>query len=511
MLLFAPRPPSPSQMLKPVILFGRDLGLDSIDWGRLIAGPSSIPRLLNMLVVSTVRLIATPRILPPPPPAKIFLPTPTFPIPPTLTTPILEPTAKIEFYVTVLVYTLSIFVTILAAASLLSAAATLPLPPTVAISSPRQGLNVFKRSRDEGDVKTGLDDTSDIKKDVVGTHAESGAQGNQSNCNNMTSRIDTGAMCLHMAISTLILYPSNWNFIYRYSFSSADPLLVNIVKGFVFRITTLHLTRLLRRSSTCPRRPPSFIKDNIKAFLIFVSTMLFHFLAAAFIRIVHLLLTIACFSWTFVRHRYATRAGGAKVPTQCNGLAPGQPAPGSPHGCLEQDEGRVNSQPEGNDSHVELSNVKKSGSAIRTSWVEIILGSYEPSILRPQDLVLTKHIGIGGFGRVYQVKDNASGAMLAMKRVSKKMLGEEGQFLILDEIRALRLMDANSSFPSLIGSFMDERDYILIMVTSLLSTASENATHPYFRLITLVATCGITSKHVAGILLTSEQSSTEQN
>ncbi|KAJ7508595.1 kinase-like domain-containing protein [Mycena galericulata] len=99
-------------------------------------------------------------------------------------------------------------------------------------------------------------------------------------------------------------------------------------------------------------------------------------------------------------------------------------------------------------------------------WMEILLEGTAPTGLRPRDILTGHGIGQGGFGRVALGLNQATGQAVAIKRVSKRYLGAEGQYLIIDEIRTmnrLRLSVNKLPFPRLLGSFIDDSDYILVM------------------------------------------------
>lgn len=95
------------------------------------------------------------------------------------------------------------------------------------------------------------------------------------------------------------------------------------------------------------------------------------------------------------------------------------------------------------------------------SWIPIELSDGVPTKVDSMDLIPTMNIAQGGFGRLFQAKDTSSGKMVAVKRITKS---EEGEPRLLDEIRAHHIMNSDPQFPSLLGCFLDEKDYILVMV-----------------------------------------------
>ncbi|KAF7347409.1 Non-specific serine/threonine protein kinase [Mycena venus] len=99
----------------------------------------------------------------------------------------------------------------------------------------------------------------------------------------------------------------------------------------------------------------------------------------------------------------------------------------------------------------------------RASWIEIVLAGGQRSGLHPQDLVSLRFLGKGGFGTVIQGLNRTTGRTVAIKRISKRFLGEDGQRLLTEEIRAMNRLRTLSLFPTLLGSFVDDRDYILVM------------------------------------------------
>lgn len=114
---------------------------------------------------------------------------------------------------------------------------------------------------------------------------------------------------------------------------------------------------------------------------------------------------------------------------------------------------------------MELSELNKRPVArLGSSWIPIELSGGIPAQLDSNNLVAIRNIAQGGFGRLFRATDISSGRMVAVKRVSKRLLGEEGEPLLLDEIRAHHKMNSDLRFPSLLGCFLDQHDYILVMV-----------------------------------------------
>jgi hypothetical protein len=103
---------------------------------------------------------------------------------------------------------------------------------------------------------------------------------------------------------------------------------------------------------------------------------------------------------------------------------------------------------------------------VGTAWMPIEFADGVSSRVDTQHIVGVKRIAEGGFGRLCRTMDVSSGRSLVVKRVSKRLLGEEGEPPLLDEIGAHHRMDSDPRFPSLPGCFFDQQDYILVMVNS---------------------------------------------
>ncbi|KAJ7611008.1 kinase-like domain-containing protein [Roridomyces roridus] len=99
-------------------------------------------------------------------------------------------------------------------------------------------------------------------------------------------------------------------------------------------------------------------------------------------------------------------------------------------------------------------------------WYALLLDGDTKVGPHQKNIIEGERIGKGGFAEVFRGLNKATGEALAIKRVKKKALGENGQHLILGEIRAMnRIRDTEQEqpFPKLFGSYMDESDYILVM------------------------------------------------
>ncbi|KAJ7606801.1 kinase-like domain-containing protein, partial [Roridomyces roridus] len=99
-------------------------------------------------------------------------------------------------------------------------------------------------------------------------------------------------------------------------------------------------------------------------------------------------------------------------------------------------------------------------------WYALLLDGDTKVGPHQKNIIEGERIGKGGFAEVFRGLNKATGEALAIKRVRKKALREKGQHLILGEIRAMnRIRDTEQElpFPKLFGSYMDERDYILVM------------------------------------------------
>ncbi|KAJ7285095.1 kinase-like domain-containing protein [Mycena rebaudengoi] len=100
-----------------------------------------------------------------------------------------------------------------------------------------------------------------------------------------------------------------------------------------------------------------------------------------------------------------------------------------------------------------------------TKWIEIVLEGASRTGLQPRNIIAQNLLGSGGYGRVVKGLNVETGRAVAIKRVAKKMLGSSGEYLIVDEIRAMNRLrlTSNNPFPVLLGSFIDDHDYILVM------------------------------------------------
>ncbi|KAJ6541868.1 kinase-like domain-containing protein [Mycena capillaripes] len=76
-----------------------------------------------------------------------------------------------------------------------------------------------------------------------------------------------------------------------------------------------------------------------------------------------------------------------------------------------------------------------------TRWIEIVLAGGPRTELRPEDIVTQRFLGKGGFGSVSQGYNRATGSAIAIKRA----------------------WSFRRSVPRLLGSFLDDKDYILVM------------------------------------------------
>ncbi|KAJ7150221.1 kinase-like domain-containing protein [Mycena filopes] len=99
-----------------------------------------------------------------------------------------------------------------------------------------------------------------------------------------------------------------------------------------------------------------------------------------------------------------------------------------------------------------------------TRWAEMIMRGVARAEIQPQDVLAKQFLGRGTFGSVSKGVNLTTGRAIAIKRISKELLGEDGQYLALDEAKAMsRCSLAQGPYPVLCGFFVDEVDYILIM------------------------------------------------
>ncbi|KAJ7044954.1 kinase-like domain-containing protein [Mycena alexandri] len=98
-----------------------------------------------------------------------------------------------------------------------------------------------------------------------------------------------------------------------------------------------------------------------------------------------------------------------------------------------------------------------------TRWAEIILEGVPRAWVHPKDVVTKEFLGKGGFGFVSKGVDLATGNAIAIKRISKRFLGDTGEYLLRTEIKAMGRLVNKPRYPQLHGAFVDELDYILTM------------------------------------------------
>ncbi|KAJ7757462.1 kinase-like domain-containing protein [Mycena metata] len=98
-----------------------------------------------------------------------------------------------------------------------------------------------------------------------------------------------------------------------------------------------------------------------------------------------------------------------------------------------------------------------------TRWAEVILEGVPRAWVHPRDIVAKEFLGKGGFGSVSKGVDLATGNAIAIKRISKRFLGETGEYLLRAEIKAMGRVVDKARYPQLQGAFVDEFHYILVM------------------------------------------------
>ncbi|KAF9459048.1 kinase-like domain-containing protein [Collybia nuda] len=119
-----------------------------------------------------------------------------------------------------------------------------------------------------------------------------------------------------------------------------------------------------------------------------------------------------------------------------------------------------------------------SNSQAGQSWLPIELSGVVFNQLDSTNIIGARSVAEVGFGRLYQAVDARSGNMLAIKRViNRRMLGEDRGHLLLDEIRAHHRMNFDSRFPPLLGCFIDQRDYVLVMFLAIRSLHKARIIH----------------------------------
>ncbi|KAJ7157076.1 kinase-like domain-containing protein, partial [Mycena filopes] len=99
-----------------------------------------------------------------------------------------------------------------------------------------------------------------------------------------------------------------------------------------------------------------------------------------------------------------------------------------------------------------------------TRWVEITVDGVVRAQIHPKNILAKELLGRGAFGTVSNAVNLDTGKALAIKRVSKASMGQEGEHLVLAEARAMsRASKAQGPYPTLHGFFIDEVDYIFVM------------------------------------------------